>query len=87
MAAIMNAPVQIRKPDVIRALRERASARGLTITELVETLLADDSARHTAEIQEKIHKAKAIIAEFQALPTIGPLLTDDDFYDEDGLPK
>lgn len=83
----MNAPVQIRKPEVTRELRERARAQGVTITEVVETLLEHDRERREAEIQEKIRKAREIVAEYQALPILGSMPTDDDFYDEHGLPK
>lgn len=87
----MNAPVQIRKPDVAERLRSVARQEGLSITDLVDQMIREresrtDAAKET-EIQRKIAEAKRIIADFQSLPIVGPLLTDDDFYDEDGLPK
>lgn len=87
----MNAPVQIRKPEVAERLRSVARQEGLSITDLVDQMIRERQARANqekeAEIQRKIAAAKAIIADFQSLPIVGPLLTDDDFYDEDGLPK
>ena len=87
----MNAPVQIRKPDVAERLRSLARREGLSITDLVDEMARDREARantaRQAEIDRKIATAEAIVAHFQSLPILGPLLTDDDFYDEDGLPK
>lgn len=87
----MNAPVQIRKPDVTERLRSLAQREGLSITDLVDEMARDREARantaRQAEIDQKIAAAEAIVAHFQSLPILGPLLTDDDFYDEDGLPK
>jgi hypothetical protein len=47
-----------------------------------------------ARVEAKIREAKIrevevdeIVERFKALPTIGPMLTDDDLYDEWGLPK
>lgn len=87
----MNAPVQIRKPDVTERLRSLAQREGLSITDLVDEMARDREARantaRQAEIDRKIAAAEAIVVHFQSLPILGPLLTDDDFYDEDGLPK
>ncbi|QYF87719.1 type II toxin-antitoxin system VapB family antitoxin [Brevundimonas sp. PAMC22021] len=87
----MNAPVQIRKPDVAERLRSMALREGLSITDLVDQMAREREARineaRQAEINRKIAAAKQIIAEFNALPIVGPMLTDDDIYDEDGLPK
>lgn len=87
----MNAPVQIRKPDVAERLRSLAQREGLSITDLVDEMARDREARANtasqAEIDRKIAAAEAIVAHFQSLPILGPVLTDDDFYDEDGLPK
>lgn len=87
----MNAPVQIRKPDVAERLRSVARREGLSITDLVDQMIREREIRteavREADIQRKIAAAEAIVSHFQTLPIIGPLLTDDDFYDEDGLPK
>lgn len=87
----MNAPVQIRKPEVAQRLRELARLEGKSITDLVEEMVRERDERLTAtreaEIQRKLAAAEETVRRFQALPIIGPLLTDDDLYDEDGLPK
>ena len=87
----MNAPVQIRKPEVAERLRELARLEGKSITDLVEEMVRDRdrqfAIRTEAEVQRKIAAAEEIVRHFQSLPIIGTLLTDDDLYDEDGLPK
>lgn len=87
----MNAPVQIRKPEVAERLRELARLEGKSITDLVEEMVRERDerlvARREAEIEAKLAAVEKIVAHFNSLPIVGPLLTDDDFYDEDGLPK
>lgn len=87
----MNAPVQIRKADTVERLRRLAALEGKSITELVDEMVRERDERLTAdreaEIQRKIAAACEIVAHFNSLPIVGPLLTDDDLYDEYGLPK
>ena len=87
----MNAPVQIRKPEVAERLRELARLEGKSITDLVEEMVRERDERRTlakeAAIEARLQAVRETVRRFQALPIIGPLLTDDDFYDEDGLPK
>ena len=87
----MNAPVQIRKPEVAARLRELARLEGKSITDLVDEMVRERDerlvARRQADIAERRRAVKEIVAHFNSLPIVGPLLTDDDFYDEDGLPK
>ena len=87
----MNAPVQIRKPEVAERLRELARLEGKSITDLVEDMVRERDerlvARREAEIEAKLAAVEEIVAHFNSLPIIGPLLTDDDIYDEEGLPK
>jgi len=83
----MNAPVQIKKPEVAERLRRIARRQGRSITDVVDALSLRADQEHEAEVQRKIARAEEIIAHFQSLPVVGPLLTDDDLYDEDGLPK
>ena len=87
----MNAPVQIRKPEVAERLRSLARLEGKSITELVEEMVRERDERLTsareADIAERRRGVEEAVRRFNALPIIGPLLTDDDLYDEDGLPK
>lgn len=87
----MNAPVQIRKPEVAERLRELARLEGKSITDLVEEMVRERDERlvatREAQIAARLAAVRETVRRFQALPIIGPLPTDDDFYDEDGLPK
>ncbi len=85
----MVRPIQIRRPDVVSDIRDLAALKHASITaavaEAVRTELAD--ARREADIQARRQGVRRLVEEFQRLPTEGPPLTDDDLYDEDGLPK
>lgn len=87
----MNAPVQIRKPEVAERLRQRAKSEGKSITELVETMLAEriaaDETRASDEAARRRAAAEAILARVRTMPRLTTWPMDDDFYDEDGLPK
>ena len=87
----MSSPIQIRRPDVAAAARELAVLRGLSITDAIaEALQAHLAAQKAAKQSEKaarLARADEALKRFRQLPRIGPLLTDEDFYDEDGLPK
>ncbi len=83
----MNAPVQIRKPEITERLRRIAAREGKSITDLVDELTLERDQQIEAEVERRRSAVKAILKEVDALPRIGPLLTDDDLYDEDGLPK
>jgi len=87
----MNAPVQIRKADTVERLRRLAALEGKSITDLVDEMVRERDQRlvqaKDAEIERRIAAARETVRRFQALPIVGPLLTDDDLYDEHGLPK
>ena len=87
----MNAPVQIRKSDTVERLRWLAALEGKTITDLVDEMVRERDRRFAirseAEVQRRIAAAEETVRRFQALPIVGPLLTDDDLYGEDGLPR
>ena len=87
----MNAPVQIRKAETVERLRRLAAFEGKTITDLVDELVRERDERLTvareADIEKRLAEVNEIVREFNALPVVGSLLTDDDIYNEDGLPK
>lgn len=91
VTAVMNAPVQIRKAETVERLRRLATLEGKSITELVDEMVRERDERlvadREAEIRGKIAAANETVRRFQALPIIGRMPTDDDLYDEDGLPK
>lgn len=90
MIMIMIAPIQIRKPDVVRDIRLLAELMHQPITdvvaEAVRTKLGMAQRAREADIAERLRRVAEIQERIAALPRIGPLLTDADFYDENGLP-
>jgi hypothetical protein len=88
---IMTSPVQIRKSETVERLRRLAVLEGKSITDLVDEMARERDERMTAardeDIAERRRGVEEAVRRFNALPVVGPLLSDDDFYDEDGLPK
>ena len=86
-----DAPIQIRNPKVVRAIRELASETGRPISEAVgEVVLAELARRHAAHCETLETRRAAIqdiVRQIGELPIVGPTLTDGDLYDEDGLPR
>ena len=87
----MKAPIQIRREDVANDIRALAEIMKVSITDAVavavRTGLETEKAKRAAERAAKWKEADRLIEEFQKLPRVGPMLTDADLYDEDGLPK
>lgn len=84
-----EAPVQIRKPAVARKIRELAAATGRPITDAVDAAVDEAlrKARRVDDIEARAKRVDDIVRRFNALPIVGPLLTDEDLYDKDGFPK
>jgi hypothetical protein len=86
-----DAPIQIRNPEVTRAIRELAEQSGRPITEAVGDAVKEALSRRRAKreqgYQSRLAAIDAVVEKIRRLPRVGPMLTDDDFYDEDGLPK
>jgi hypothetical protein len=86
-----DAPIQIRNPDVTRAIRALAEKKGQAITEVVADAVNAELARlegvRASDVQRRLALIDDAVARFNALPVVGPLLTDDDLYDVDGFPK
>ncbi len=87
----MTSPVQIRKSETVERLRRLAVLEGKSITDLVDEMARERDERLTVarekDIAERRRGVEEAVRRFNALPVVGPLLSDDDFYDEDGLPK
>jgi hypothetical protein len=90
-AIMTEAPIQIRNPEVVRDIRALAELKGMALTDVIADAVRRelDEARATkqASAAERLRKIDEIVRRFNALPVTGPLLTDDDLYDEAGLPK
>lgn len=86
-----DVPIQIRNPEVVRAIRALAEQTRQPITEAVGGAVREALKRQgsvsDAEYKRRLKAIDEIVQQFQALPIVGPMLTDDDLYDEDGLPK
>lgn len=86
----MTKPVQIRNDEVARDIREFAGLLGRPITEAIGSLVRMELVRlrrRMTPAAERERRIDQILAEIRALPKLGPPLTDDDLYDEDGFPK
>ena len=85
----MTIPVQIRNEEAVRYIRELAALKGKPITEAVtDAVKAElDRARRVSDLDARRREVRRLVEEFNALPRVGPMLTDDDLYGDDGLPK
>jgi hypothetical protein len=86
----MTKPIQIRNDEIVRDIRELADLTGRPITEAVGALVRSELSRLKRRAEtapERSRRVDAIIARVRALPRTGRMLTDDDLYDEDGLPR
>jgi len=85
----MIKPIQIRKEDVVRDIRELASLTDRPITDAVALAVKAElkRARHRSTASERAAEIDRLLAEIDALPRLGPPLTDDELYDENGLPR
>lgn len=86
-----TAPVQIRDPETVQAIRELARRRGVPLTAAVASAVKNELARSTTlsevEVEAKRRAGQAVLERIWAYPITGAPLTDDDLYDEHGLPK
>ena len=84
-------PIRIRNPDVVRDIRALADRLGLPVTKVV----TDAVRRRLQEEPGKVTDAQAaaqrrvadVLARIDALAVTGPVITDDDLYGPDGLPR
>ena len=85
----MTKPIQIRKEDVVRDIRRLAALTGDAITEAVADAVREklESLQGDEATAERRRRVEEIVAAYAALPKLGPRLTDDDLYDDYGLPK
>ena len=85
----MTIPVQIRKEQVVRDIRELAALKGKPITEAVADAVKSEliRARRTSDAGARRREVRRLVEELHRLPRVGPPLTDQDLYDEDGFPK
>lgn len=87
----MTKPIQIRREDAVRDLRELAELRRKPITDVIAEMARKelDEERRLQDLAGRHRGVEEAVARFQDAMRAhgGRLLTDDDLYDEDGLPK
>jgi antitoxin VapB len=83
--------LSIKNAEVERMVREIATTRGVSMTEALKQVLAEEVERQRwareADIAKKIAAVRAIQREIAAMPDISTM-TDDEIlgYDENGIP-
>lgn len=84
-----DAPIQIRKPEVVRQIRRLADLRRQPITDAVAAVVSEALERdeRNLSLEERRRRVDEAIARYRALPKTGEMLTDEDLYDEDGFPR
>jgi antitoxin VapB len=85
----MTKPIQIKKDDVARDIRELAALTGEPITQAVGGAVRErlERLRRLGTVEARRREVDRIVARVAALPRTGHKFTDDDLYDENGLPK
>ena len=87
----MTVQLNIKDPKTTALVTELAEITGRSKTEAiwlaVEAALAREKARKDEALEQKLADIAAIVERARALVRPGDILTDDDMYDECGLPK
>jgi hypothetical protein len=87
----MPGPIQIKRADVADDIRSLAALTGTSITDAIANAvrgqLAIEQVKADAKLRKRRKEAAKILAELRRLPVTGPLLSDNDLYDANGLPK
>ena len=87
----MRGPIQIKRQDVTDDIRALADLTGVSITDAIQTAvksqLAIERVKANAKLSKRRLQAEKALAELRRLPVVGPILTDKDLYDSEGLPK
>jgi antitoxin VapB len=87
----MTVQLNIKDPKTTALVTELAQITGRSKTEAirlaVEAALARENARKDEGLERKLAEIAAIVERARALVRPGDILTDDDMYDECGLPK
>ncbi len=86
-----TAAIQIKKSEVTEEVRALAALTGVSITDAigiaVKRQLEIERAKAAIKLAKRRKDVEKLLAEIRRLPVVGPVLTDDDLYDENGLPK
>lgn len=74
----------IEDPELVREIKRQAERTGKRAEDVVADAVR---AQHAEPASQEDAELEALLAEIDALPRLGPALTDADLYDEDGLPR
>jgi hypothetical protein len=87
----MPGPIQIKRPDVADDIRTLAALTGLSITDAIAKAVAAQLAVERLKADTRLRKrrkeAERALTEIRRLPVTGPIVSDEDLYDTEGLPK
>ena len=87
----MTKAIQLKRADVVEDIRALAALTGESLTDVVakavRNQLAMEQVKANARLSKRRLESSRMLAELRCLAVIGPLLTDDDLYDAEGLPK
>jgi hypothetical protein len=53
----------------------------------VKAQLAIEQVKGNSRLRKRRKESERLLAEIHRMPVVGPLLTDDDLYDEEGMPR
>ena len=85
------AVIQIKRSEVTEEVRALAALTGVSITDAigmaVKRQLAIERAKADLRLAKRRKEVSKLLGEIRRLPVLGPRLTDEDLYDENGLPK
>ena len=83
--------IEIGNPEVVRDIRLLAEIMHQPIDDVVadavRAKLGEAQRAREVVVAERLRRVSEIQERIAALPRIGPMLTDEDLYDEDGLPR
>ena len=84
----MDTVIEITQPEVAENVRALAELTGVSVTEAISATVKERlELERRRRPKKNLERARQLLEEIRKLPRIGPLLTDDDFYDANGLPK
>jgi hypothetical protein len=90
-SSMADTTILIRDPKVVRDIERLAQRTGKppedVVAEAISAQLGEPAERTPEEIAERRKRVEEALAAWDALPHDGEPLTDDDLYDEQGLPR
>ena len=85
------AVIQIKRSEVTEEVRALAALTGVSITDAIGIAVKRQSeierAKANVKLAQRRKEVSKLLGEIRRLPVVGPRLTDEDLYDENGLPK